>query len=87
MGTDIRAFKDPTSNAFGKDLYAAAQKPAGEITPVGPYMFAKAGTTAPLLPKVSFVERANNDVACGVGYYKEIVVAGRVVNFTGSALL
>jgi hypothetical protein len=33
-------------------------------------MFPKAGTTAQLFPKVSFVERANNDVACGVGYYK-----------------
>jgi Single Cache domain 2 len=70
MGTDIRALKEPTGNAFGKGLYAAAQKPEGEITSVGPYMFPKAGTTAPLFPKVSFVERANNDVACGVGYYK-----------------
>jgi Single Cache domain 2 len=70
MGTDIRTFKDPTGNAFGKGLYAAAQKPEGQITPVGSYMFPKPGTTAPLFPKVSFVERANNDVACGVGYYK-----------------
>jgi signal transduction histidine kinase len=70
MGTDIRALKDPTGNAFGKDLYAAAQKPESQITPIGPYMFPKPGTTAPLFPKVSFVERVNNDVACGVGYYK-----------------
>jgi hypothetical protein len=70
MGTDIRSFKDPTGNAFGEGLYAAAQKPEDQITPVGPYMFPKPGTTAPLFPKVSFVERANNDIACGVGYYK-----------------
>ena len=70
MGMDIRAFKDPTGNTFGKDLYAAAQKTEGQITPVGPYMFPKPGTNAPLFPKVSFVERANNDIACGVGYYK-----------------
>jgi hypothetical protein len=30
MGTDIRAFKDPTGNAFGKGLYAAAQKREGQ---------------------------------------------------------
>jgi hypothetical protein len=68
--TDIRSFKDPTGNAFGNGLWAAGQKPEGQITPVGPYMFPKRGTTAPLFPKVSFVERANNDVACAVGYYK-----------------
>ena len=64
MGGDIRTEKDPTGNTFGNDLYAAAQKPESQITPVGPYMFPKPGTTAPLFPKVSFVERANNDIAC-----------------------
>jgi hypothetical protein len=46
---------------------AAAQKPEGQITEVGPYMFPKPGTTAPVVPKVSFVARAG-DLGCGVGY-------------------
>ena len=70
MGTDIRKLTDPTGKAFGNDLYAAAQKPEGEITPVGPYRFPKPGTTSSFFPKVSFVERGINDIACGVGYYK-----------------
>jgi hypothetical protein len=52
-----------------KEMKAAAQKPEGQITEVGPYMFPKPGTTAPVVPKVSFVTRAG-DLGCGVGYYK-----------------
>ena len=33
------------------------------------YMFPKPGTTAPAVPKVSFVTRVG-DLGCGVGYYK-----------------
>jgi hypothetical protein len=68
-GTDVRTLKDPTGKNFGEQLYAAAQKPEGQITEVGPYMFPKPGTTAPVVPKVSFVTRAG-DLGCGVGYYK-----------------
>ena len=38
MGTDIRSLKDPRGNAFGEDLYAAAQKPEDKITPVGSHV-------------------------------------------------
>jgi hypothetical protein len=67
-GTDIRTLKDPTGKAFGLELYAAAQKPEGQITEVS-NMFPKPGTTAPAFPKVGFVTRVD-DLGCGVGYYK-----------------
>jgi signal transduction histidine kinase len=67
-GTDTHTLKDPTGKVFGEDLYAAAQKPEGQITEVS-YMFPKPGTTAPAVPKVSFVTRLG-DLGCGVGYYK-----------------
>ena len=57
-GTDVRTLRDPTGKNFGDQLYAAAQKPEGQISEVGPYMFPKPGTTAPVVPKVSFVTRA-----------------------------
>ena len=34
LGKDIRTFKDPTGKAFGAELYAAAEKPEGQITEV-----------------------------------------------------
>jgi hypothetical protein len=68
-GTDIRTLKDPAGKTFGVELYAAGQKPEGQITAVGDYMFPKPGTTAPTFPKVSFVTKVG-DLACGVGYYK-----------------
>ena len=67
-GTDARTLKDPTGKEFGKELYAAGQKPEGQITEVS-YMFPKPGTTAPAFPKVSLVTRVG-DLGCGVGYYK-----------------
>ena len=67
-GTDLRTLKDSTGKAFGLEQFAAAQKPEGQITEVS-YMFPKPGTTAPAVPKVSFVTRAG-DLVCGVGYYK-----------------
>ena len=66
-GVDARTLKDPTGN-FGLELYAAAQKPEGQVTEVS-YMFPKPGTTAPAVPKVSYVTRAG-DLGWGVGYYK-----------------
>ena len=68
-GTDQRTLKDPTGKMIGQEIYAAAQKPEGQITEVSVYMFPKPGTTAPAVPKVSFVTRVG-DLACGVGYYK-----------------
>jgi hypothetical protein len=50
------------------ELYAAGQKPEGQITEVS-YMFAKPGSDPTPVPKVSFVTRVG-DLGCGVGYYK-----------------
>jgi hypothetical protein len=68
FGLDVRTEKDTTGKAFGLELYAAAQKPEGQITEVS-YMFAKPGADTKPVPKVSFVTRAG-DLGCGVGYYK-----------------
>jgi hypothetical protein len=68
-GTDVRTLKDATGNAYGLAIYAAAQKPEGQITELQSYMFPKPGTTTPTFPKVSFVTRVG-DLGCGVGYYK-----------------
>jgi Single Cache domain 2 len=68
FGTDARTIKDSTGKEFGKEQYAAGQKPEGEITEVS-YMFAKPGTDPTPVPKVAFIARAG-DLYCGVGYYK-----------------
>ena len=67
-GTDVRTLKDATGNAYGVAIYAAGQKPEGEITQVS-YQFPKPGTTTPAFPKVSLVTKVG-DLGCGVGYYK-----------------
>jgi Single Cache domain 2 len=68
IGVDARTLKDPTGKAFGLELYAAYQKPEGQITEVS-YMFVRPGPDKTLVPKVSFVTRVG-DLGCGVGYYK-----------------
>ena len=68
LGTDTRMLKDPAGKPFGQDLYAAAQKPEGEITEVS-YMFPRPGADKTPVPKITFVGRAG-DLGCGVGYYK-----------------
>ena len=69
VGQDIRILEDPAGKAFGQELYAAAQKPEGEITEVS-YLSLKPGDDPNgWAPKVSFVTRVG-DLGCGVGYYK-----------------
>jgi exopolysaccharide biosynthesis protein len=68
LNTDIRALKDGTGKVYGPELYAAAQKPEGQITEVS-YMFPRPGADKTPVPKVSFVTKAG-DLGCGVGYYK-----------------
>ena len=58
-----------TGTAFGAEIYAAIQKPEGQITEVD-YMAPKPGVHDRLVEKVSLVARADNDLGCGVGYYK-----------------
>ena len=65
---DVRTLKDPAGKAFGLELYAAYQKPEGQITEVS-YMFVRPGPDTTPVPKVSFATRVG-DLGCGVGYYK-----------------
>jgi signal transduction histidine kinase len=66
IGKDIRTVKDPTGDAYGARLYAAAK--AGEVNEVS-YKFAKPGPDKTPVPKVSFISAAAG-LGCGVGYYK-----------------
>ncbi len=68
LGKDVRTLKDAAGKAFGEELYAAMQKPEGEITEVS-YVFPRPGANKTPVPKVSLVTRAG-DIGCGVGYYK-----------------
>ncbi len=65
---DIRSLKDSSGKTFGMDLYAAGQKPEGQITQVD-YIFVKPGADKTPAPKSSSVTRVR-DIVCGVGYYK-----------------
>src|SRR5215469_7674191 len=68
-GTNVKTLKDAKGNAYGEAIYAAGQKPEGQITEVGPYMFPKPDTTSPTFPKTSFVTKVG-ELGCGVGYYQ-----------------
>jgi hypothetical protein len=69
-GTDVRTLKDSKGSAYGEAIYAAGQKPEGQTTEVGPYMFPKPETTTPTFPKISFVTKVG-ELGCGVGYYNQ----------------
>ncbi len=69
LGIDIRTAQNSTGTAFGAEIYAAIQKPEGQITEVS-YMSPKPGPDDRLVAKVSLVARAGDDLGCGVGYYK-----------------
>jgi signal transduction histidine kinase len=67
LGKDVRSLKDETGKAYGQEIFAAAQKPEGEISEIS-YLFQKPTDPKPG-PKTSYVTRVNADYACGVGYY------------------
>jgi hypothetical protein len=69
IGQDGRALKDATGKPYGAEIFAAMQKPEGEITEVS-YMFPRPGADKTPVQKVSLVTRASDDLGCGVGYYK-----------------
>ena len=69
LGSDMRAAQNSTGRAFGAEIYAAIQKPEGQITEVS-YMSPKPGADDTLVAKVSLVARTSDDLGCGVGYYK-----------------
>jgi hypothetical protein len=66
IGKDVRTLKDGTDKAYGQHLFAAGQKPEGQISYVG-YMFVRPSDPKPVA-KVSFVTKVG-DLFCGVGYY------------------
>ena len=68
LGMDVRTIKDGTGKLIGPELYAAGQKPEGQITEVS-YMWPRTGSDKTPVSKVSFVTKVG-DLGCGVGYYK-----------------
>jgi hypothetical protein len=68
MGVDTRTIKDVNGKPFGEELYAAYQKPEGQITEVS-YMWVRPGPDKTSVPKMSFATKVG-DLGCGVGYYK-----------------
>jgi signal transduction histidine kinase len=66
VGKDVRLNKDPTGDAFGQRLFAAAKE--GQVNEVS-YKFPKPGPDKTPVPKVAFVT-AVSGLGCGVGYYK-----------------
>jgi hypothetical protein len=69
LGMDIREGENSTGTAFGAEIYAAMQKPEGQISEVS-YVSPTPGADDTLAGKVSLVARADADLGCGVGYYK-----------------
>jgi hypothetical protein len=69
LGMDVRAGQNSTGTAFGAEIYAAMQKPEGQITAVS-YVGPTPGVDDTLVAKVTLVTRADDDLGCGVGYYK-----------------
>src|SRR5271168_1312021 len=68
LGKDARTLKDAAGKPFGQELYAAMQKPDGEISEVN-YVFPRPGADKTPVAKVSLVTRIG-EIGCGVGYYK-----------------
>jgi Single Cache domain 2 len=69
LGKDMRSLKDVDGKEFGKDVYAAIQKPEGEFTEVS-YKWPRNGADKTPVQKVAIMTRASDDLGCGVGYYK-----------------
>jgi len=69
LGTDVRAAQNSTGKAFGAEIYAAIQKPEGQITEVD-YVSPEPGPDDALAAKATLAARADDDLGCGVGYYK-----------------
>ena len=69
LGLDVRTGQNSTGKAFGEEIFAAMQKPEGQISEVS-YVGPRPGADDTLLAKVSLVARADHDLGCGVGYYK-----------------
>ena len=69
LGMDVRTGQNSTGRAFGEEIYAAMQKPEGQISEVS-YVGPTPDPDDKLVGKVSLVARADDELGCGVGYYK-----------------
>ena len=69
LGADIRAAQNSTGKGFGEQIYAAIQKPEGQITEVS-FIAPEPDAGDTLAAKVNLVAKADADLGCGVGYYK-----------------
>jgi len=69
LGLDVRASENSTGKAFGEQIYAAMQKPEGQISEVS-YVGPTPGVDDALAEKTTLVTRVDEDLGCGVGYYK-----------------
>jgi hypothetical protein len=69
LGMDIRAEQNSSGRAFGEEIYAAMQKPEGQISEVS-YVSPTPDPDDKLVGKVTLVARADDDLGCGVGYYR-----------------
>ena len=67
-GTEVQTLKSSTGDRWGLRIYNAGQRPAGEITQLS-YMAPKPGQDRTEVSKVSWVTAADEQIACGVGYY------------------
>jgi hypothetical protein len=65
----VRAGQNSSGDAFGEKIYAAMQKPEGQISEVS-YVSPTPDADDKLAGKVTLVARADDDLGCGVGYYK-----------------
>src|ERR1700724_2785832 len=68
LGVDVRTGQNSSGNAFGEEIYAAMQKPEGQISEVS-YVSPTPDPDDTLVGKVSLVARTDDDLGCGVGYY------------------
>jgi hypothetical protein len=68
-GVPTKDIKDPTGFALGAALLEGELKPEGTITEIH-YVWPRPGADKTPVPKVALVERASDDIGCGVGYYK-----------------
>lgn len=68
LGRNMRELTDAVGNAYGEEMFQAAQKAEGEISEVS-YMFPRPIENSDPVDKISFIQRVG-DLACGVGYYQ-----------------
>src|SRR3954471_22829173 len=59
LGTDLRKLKDSKGKAYGQEIFAAGQKPEGQLTEVSGYLFPRPSDAKPA-SKNSFVAKVGD---------------------------